>query len=342
MTDTGAVLILALWTLALLSVFALHLGFRVQKKIQVLSRLEHKPKLHSIAEAGIKKARAVFYKKDDPAKKMAEIKQTRFNNPDDFQEQKIGQEIFEVSYLNYDMGAGSPRKMYGIEDEERKININKADKTMLERLIRNVTDLDKSDANTLAKTIIDWREYGRSDIVGFFSDEYYDNLEFPYGEKKTDFEILDELLLIKGMDEEIYNKLKDFMTVYGDGRININTASRPVLKALGLSDSLVNKIFVARRGADLLEATLDDAALLEYRSISAKLPENLKLKRNELDVLEILFHHGILGAQSAFFKIRSLARLYNTNKNKVIVCVFNSRNNKIVYWQENEITLEEK
>ena len=53
---------------------------------------------------------------------------------------------------------------------------------------------------------------------------------------------LDEILLVKGMNKEIYDKLINFVTIYGDGAVNINTASKEVLEALGLADSLVDKI----------------------------------------------------------------------------------------------------
>ena len=39
--------------------------------------------------------------------------------------------------------------------------------------------------------------------------------------------------LVKGMTQQRYDKLINYVTIYGDGAVNINTASKDVLDGLG-------------------------------------------------------------------------------------------------------------
>ncbi len=126
---------------------------------------------------------------------------------------------------------------WGVVDEESKINLNKTDVQTLTNLLINVLSLNDEDAAKLAQALLDWRQYGESEITGFFSDDYYSNLQYPYPKKSADYETLDEILLVKGMNKQMYDKLINFVTIYGDGAVNINTASKEVLEALGLTES---------------------------------------------------------------------------------------------------------
>ena len=83
-------------------------------------------------------------------------------------------------------------------------------------------------------------------------------MEIPYECKDGKFEVLEELLLIRGMTPEIYSKIKGAVTVYGNGRININTVGLDVLQALGLSKSFAERIIKYRQGDDEEDGTEDD------------------------------------------------------------------------------------
>lgn len=72
-----------------------------------------------------------------------------------------------------------------------------------------------------------------------------DNIELP---PNRGFRTVDEIRLVAGMNEEIYNMLKDRVTVYGMKAINPNHASPEVLKALdaSMNDKVVAAI-ISRR-----------------------------------------------------------------------------------------------
>jgi len=61
------------------------------------------------------------------------------------------------------------------------------------------------------------------------------------------FSSINEVFLVEGMSRDNFILFKDLITVYGVGKININTASKAVLLALGLDDRLVEAILRFRQ-----------------------------------------------------------------------------------------------
>jgi type II secretory pathway component PulK len=120
------------------------------------------------------------------------------------------------------------------------------------------------------------------------AEEYYANLSSGYACKNGPFESLEELAFVKGITAEIYfgtrqteplEDLKDLaleqdrtteeeegsvglselLTVYGDGKINLNTALPGVLKALPfLSEAAVDEILSKQRPNARKFTTLED------------------------------------------------------------------------------------
>jgi len=336
-SHNGSILVLALWTLTFLSVYVILLGTHVRSKMEVLLRLDRTSKVQDGAEAGIRIARAVFgsgqVMKDAPI--SGHQKQKWFQNPGRFSDQSLGKISYEVSYNPHLDYPRVSERAYGFSDEERRININTADRKTLTRLIYYAATQDETQAEDIAKAILDWRLAGRSDIVGFFSDEFYENLEYPYQPQKKDFEVLDELMLVKGIDANIFRKIKDLVTVWGNGRVNINTASRLALYALGLSETLVDRILYLRSGPDGIDGTMDDYI---FRTSGPKgsliLPESLNLSGEELAVIDYLHVHGILGIDSTCFRIESRGYFKETQESRRIMCVFDGNSGKILYWRE--------
>ncbi len=68
----------------------------------------------------------------------------------------------------------------------------------------------------------------------------------------------EDLLAVKDMTADVYDLMKDLVTVYGDGRININTVSPEVLSVLGASQGFISAVEGYRAGEDGVEGTADD------------------------------------------------------------------------------------
>ena len=61
------------------------------------------------------------------------------------------------------------------------------------------------------------------------------------------FKAINEVLLVEGISKDKFLLFKDLVTVHGVGKININTASRGVLLALGLDADVVEEILRFRQ-----------------------------------------------------------------------------------------------
>src|SRR5262245_56177871 len=228
--NKASMLILAVFTLMLLTTLAATIGLRVRGRISMLGRIEDRSRLHFISEAGIKKAIAAlrYDEKRHPQGLDAASKSYRHNNPEQFGSFTLDDGTVHVSY-----NAGE--NLFGVLDEERRININTADRPTLVKLFQQLSPRPQDQIKEIVEGIVSWRKIHSTEMVGFVSDEYYQTLKQPYPAKHAPFELMDELRLVKGIDPELYDQVRPFITVYGDGQVNINTAPREVLVALGLT-----------------------------------------------------------------------------------------------------------
>lgn len=318
----ASILILSLWSLCLLSTFAVILGYGVRQKLTLVNRLDERDKLHFIAEAGIKKA--ISQLKEEPEKTYNALNDNWSNNISAFKDIDIGDGKFSI--------LGESR--YGLIDEESKLNINKANQTILERLFRVALNFDETQSQELAASIVDWRDTDSelSMPLGSAEDRDYRNLEYLYEAKDADFEVLREILLVKGMDENIFEKIKNYITIYGSGKINVNTASKIVLLALGLSQDLVDKIVSFRLGEDGIIGTSDDNIFEAPSNIVAKLSQFFHLSDSEIAQLSVIVEQYLV-TNSNNFMARCIAKLNGKKRSSEVIAVIN-RSGKILSWEE--------
>lgn len=360
-TRKGSILIFALWALGLLAVLSLALGNPVRQKIRLLSRIEKRDVLFDFARSGARKAMAILQKDWDAHGRQlcAASKMVRHNNPAELAGLDLGEGESAVFFYQFSVGAVDPspvppagplgpeqggrteqsqgvdtKPSYGMMDEESKINLNKASLTVIRRLLEQVLGSSGQELDELAVSIVDWRKKGSSELAGFYSDEYYANLRDPYPVKDSDYEILEELQLVRGASPEIFSRLSPYVTVYGDGKVNVNTATPPVLLALGLDPSVVDMILKVRRGNDGMEATADDFIFCRTYDIVSDIKSQLKLKGKEAALLDQLEGQEFLGTESSFFFIQSEGRFKDATEVGRVHCIYDASSRRVVYWQE--------
>lgn len=148
-----------------------------------------------------------------------------------------------------------------ISDHSARIQINHlvdengeydaAQKGLLTRFLRStVFDLSLEEVDNIVDAIKDWID-GNSEVTRFGAeDTYYKTLEKPYACKNAPLEFVEELLLIRGITKELFYGteerpgISDYVTTYGDGKININTADPLILRALSdhMDDGMVEEM----------------------------------------------------------------------------------------------------
>ncbi|NNG46820.1 MAG: type II secretion system minor pseudopilin GspK, partial [Deltaproteobacteria bacterium] len=170
-------------------------------------------------------------------------------------------EIWSRPVPPIDLGEGTIHIV--VEDEERKININRLvlkngnapdeQRLAVFRRLLEILEIDPS----LADAVVDWLDNDETPRVGGAESAFYLSRKFPYKAKNDFFDTVEELRLVRGVTQEVFEKIRPFITVYSSGNVNINTAPIQVLMALSagqgeanageISEALANEIVEYRK-----------------------------------------------------------------------------------------------
>lgn len=195
-------------------------------------------------------------------------------------------DVFEgLTLRDVPLGRGS----FSVEivDLDRKFNINMANEEVLMQAANKI-GIDVADAGVIAHSILDWIDPDTDPRLNGVETDYYQGLDPPYLCKDGPLDELGELLLINGVNEDMYfgspaellnqeglsrlerfrlrqmdlpiytNSFVNLFTTLGSGRINVNTVSADVLQLVGFDEVQAQEIVAYRAGYDGLEGTEDD------------------------------------------------------------------------------------
>ena len=312
-----------LWTMVILSLLAIGLGHRTSVELSLTKYSLGKMKANYAGWAGLMYAAEQLRR--DSLDSETSLYDTLYlcgltleegSTPEDvFKDVKVGEGHFDI--LRPVQNNMPNENVYGFEDEEAKINLNAINISnygILSQLI-TVLGFDDNVSQTIASSVMDWHDVDQVVNNEPFGAEDSDYLSFPkpYHCKNAAFENLEELLLIKGAAPEIFNSIRDYLTVFpmepGDVLVNVNTASEPVLQALARSasgpftgteiqdaDNMAVKILLYRRGEDGEDFTADDRRI----SLIAN-PTEFDLNIQEANIFNNL--RGRLRESSNIFRI---------------------------------------
>lgn len=294
--EAGSVLILVMWTVIFLSILVAGLGSRGVFALDVTGRLGEQMRLSYLALGGVQYTLTVLAR--DPSPDFDGFNEEWVNNEVVFARQPLGEGWFTVSYPAGDEAA---TPVYGVIDEERKLNLNTAPEDVLYALIRQANLLQGKEVTTVVETIQDWRDEDKEQRPSGAEDSYYRGLSDSYECKDGPFEDIGELRFIKGMPPSLLAWLTPYVTVYGSGKVNLNTADPVVLRALGLSETGVNGLVLYRLGEDNTELTADDRALAAVAAITGELASYLPAE--DVNRLVQLAQAEVAGVGSEDFRV---------------------------------------
>ena len=154
-----------------------------------------------------------------------------------------------------DVPLGAGQFSYCIADEEARLNLNTSPPDRVTRLL-DAIGLEKAERDVLLDSLQDWRDPNEEHRAnGAESDDTYLKRPVPYRSKNANLDSLKELVQIKGFTAKLLDGegerpgLAALATVKGSGQVNINTVSKPVARALGLSEAEFTEIEQFRRVA---------------------------------------------------------------------------------------------
>jgi general secretion pathway protein K len=328
----SSVLVLILWILSLLVLFSIGIGQNVRAHLNFVSHLKKRVKNYYIAKGGVEKAIAVIELDQDLT--TDNFKKDWANNSELFEKVALDGGYLILSY-NVDNGDGQTQTLYGVEDESSKININKVSKEILRSVFERVGELGHEEAINVAASIKDWRDADHLVSLGGAENDYYHGLKESYQCSNSEFELVEELLFVKGVTPEVFSKIKDIVTVYSQGKININTVGARVLYALGLNKDFAQRIIEYRKGNDGKDGTEDDnlfQTVSDIRGMKALFTE-------ESTQLNSLISKNLFTVATNTFRINSIGktRKEEGGSKRSITCVLKRQEDKqpeILYWRE--------
>ncbi|MEE9369305.1 MAG: hypothetical protein V3V05_10670 [Pontiella sp.] len=317
----GAALIVALWTLVILSLIVGSFAFEVNLEGMLVSHKRKKFRAEMLALSGLEYARAILDKQQSA--KQLEI--------EDMDEDKDGF-MQSALYVKRGLPAPSTIEMEGggkftvtIDSAEGGLNVN-----LLNREdwldIFEMANVPSTDWDAMIDCLEDWidpsDEHGLNGAES--NDPFYQDLGYPV--KNGPLDSVEELLLIKNWGPDIlYGKpaddetdeifgIAEFLTVWGDGRLNLNSASTDAMLAAGLSDEQIldrNEVIL---GDDGEQGTIDDG-----------LPEGYLSGDNRFKL------------QSQYVKVTSVGDIFGNLYQIECIVLLKNKDSVVVYWNEGPI-----
>lgn len=299
-TERGIALLMVLWVLTILIVIVFSFSYMARTEAYATLAFRQAVEKKFLAEAGIERGIAeLFYLS---ANKNAPTVTS-------------GSEVWRMDGRQYKLlMTDNGYYTIGILNEGGKVDINTAPEVILKTLLINL-GVDPDHADIIVDSAMDWKDPDNLRRLHGAEDDYYMSLPNPYKAKNTDFETLEELLLVKGMTPEIFfggkekKGLIDFLTVHARmTKININAAPKEVLLAIpGITTELADSVMTIRETQEIqdIKGVLGNNYSLASPYIGLSLAKAFTIEAV-----------GYKGTESSGYPVRATVTLEGNNKFK--------------------------
>jgi len=228
-TQQGFALVLVLWVLSLLTIMAGSFALSMRRESAIVSGIKNNAQAAAVAESGIAIAELMLL------------------NPDQNKRWRADGSIYPIDDDDA-LGSDNAQVRVRLLSEAGKIDINKADQKLLAELMAHSPAEDEQQQLRLVSAILDWRD--EDDLINIDGAEQkeYKEAGLKYQPRNKPFQTVDELQLVLGMDETIYQWLAPMVTVYsGQANVAVQNASKDVLQVLPDADPSLIDDYVAAR-----------------------------------------------------------------------------------------------
>lgn len=334
-SSRGSALIMVIWVLGFLSVFTVVVNRQASQQLFMGRWIKERVILGAVSKAAVE--RAIVELEQDKIEIYDAFNETWGSNKDAFREIQFGAGTYSV-VCDQDLGHDPEKTLrYGVCDESGRVNLNKAGQDTLKNLfMAAIEKIEEKKAISLAQAVIDWRDPDDAALEQGAESSSYRGLRNPYVPRNAPFESVEELSLVRGIDAAIYEKVKNYVTVYtGEGKVNFNTAPESVLRALGLSETLAKRVVAFRLGDDEIAGTEDDRIFEAPESITPALSLAGNFSPEDFAQISNAIAQELVSVKSDVFRIYALSRLIEGNRTSdhISTCVA-ARSGAILYWRE--------
>lgn len=236
----GAAFILVIWIVVMLLVIVGEFSSTMRTELKITSNFKEEEEAYQLALAGFEQAKAEIMSVPDDAYVYFDE-----DGALSFQVRKgaLNEGADENLIFDRDSQFGKGSFKYTIIDESGKLNLNAASVNQLRYIIEN-SGVETEISDIIVDSIIDWRDPNDLHMLNGAEEEYYRSLPVPYSCKDGLFDSVEELMLVRGVTEEIffgsgavggekvYAGIKDHFTVWGTNEINLSTSSSTVIESV--------------------------------------------------------------------------------------------------------------
>ncbi len=319
----GAALLIALGTIFVLSLIVTSFIFETGLEARLVSYSNKRFAAESLARSGIEYAQAILSQRDQASE--GEIEDMG-NDPDGFMQAALYVQRGLSTTSQIQLGDGTFSVTIEPADAGRNINVLSRQQWLE---IFEMANVPSTDWDAMIDCLEDWIDTNENiNLNGAESDDaYYLNQGYPV--KNGPLDSVEELLFVKYWGPEIlYGTsgesgsdsiygIADILTVWGDGRVNINSASTNLLLSfVQYEDWELANVFEARAGEDAIMGTLDDG----ITSLAAVGADEVNFK-----------------LQSDFVKVTSIGESFGTRYRVECVLMLGSNGAITVYWSEGPV-----
>lgn len=189
--ETGFALMIVLWVVAIMGTFTMLYSSQVRLSMKINHNSQESQRAQLLAEAGLQRFIAELVQ--DLETTVSDHKNETWHNSNTlFFDVAMGEGIYRLTHTGTDE---EQTTYYGGVDECSKLNINTASRIML-LMLPNATE-------EIVDAIIDWRDEDDEPQTFGAESPYYMSLAEPYMAKNSQFDTIDELLILKGMTLDI-------------------------------------------------------------------------------------------------------------------------------------------
>jgi len=192
MRQKGSILVGVLWCMVLLSILVIGVLHTARMDLLVVKNYGDRVQAHYLALAGVERAKALLYQ--DVVTRQQTAKNhtgSLYDDPKDFRNVSLGRGKFRVFRLASQEDGGNI--IYGISDEESRLNLNSASANQFTNLSGMTSDI--------VGAIMVWRSAPSQDPAtqGGANSDYYMSLRPPYLARNAPFQTVRELLMVRGV-----------------------------------------------------------------------------------------------------------------------------------------------
>jgi general secretion pathway protein K len=210
------VLVVVLWLVALLSVIAASMAFSTRTETTLAQDLRDTAQARALAEAGV--SRGIL----------------ELLNPDRLWRWRADGTVHALRF-----GGGTVQ--VALQDEGGKIDLNTAQRPLLDALLKAYGVEDADDRARLLDAIEDWRDPGSEMRLNGAEDADYEAAGRAYGAKDGVFNTVDELQQVLGFTPRLFKRIKPALTVHSrQPGVDVRVAPPSVLRAIWLGAEVSN------------------------------------------------------------------------------------------------------